>query len=267
MPGDPRAVPVEERKRMRRIVLLVWMILAAAASQPARGAEVLVFAAASLTEALKEIGRLYEQRAPDHITFNFDASSTLARQIAEGAPADVFFSADQAKMDGLVSKHLIVDATRRNVLSNALVVVAGKDTALRITAPDQLAAPEIHRLALADPEAVPAGIYAKAFLEKRGLWGAVSNRVVPLQNVRAALSVVGSGNAEIGFVYRTDAAVSKDVRILYEVPPEDCPPITYPVAVTRAAPQADSARAFLHFLETPEAAAAFRRNGFTVLAP
>ena len=250
-------------KPLHKTLLLIAAALVL--GRPARAAELLVFAAASLTDAMKEIRSLYEQQAPDRIAFNFDGSSNLARQIAEGAPADVFISADEAKMDNLQKKDLILNATRKSILSNSLVIVTFRDSTLTVNAPGQLADPHITRIALADPSAVPAGIYAKAFLQNKGLWHALAEKVVPLNNVRATLAAVESGDAEVGFVYKTDAAISKNVKVIYTVLPDDCPSITYPMAALKDSKQVDAANRFLHFLETPASTAIFRKYGFIVL--
>jgi molybdate transport system substrate-binding protein len=192
----------------------------------AGAAEVRVFAAASLLESLKEIGGAYEKQSGDRILFNFGASSFLARQIEEWAPADLFFSADEARMDGLEAKGLIVKKSRQSRLANGLViVVAAKNGAAVATARD-LATSRVRRLAIAEPQTVPAGIYAREYLEKQNLWPVVKDKVIPLENVRAALSAVEAGNAEAGIVYQTDVAISKKVRVAYVVPPQDNPAIS-----------------------------------------
>jgi molybdate transport system substrate-binding protein len=224
----------------------------------------LVFAAASLSDALEEIGTKFEAERGTKVAFNFQASSTLARQIESGAPADLFFSADEEKMDQLQARDLIDKATRTSVLSNVLVLITGADQAL-ISGPEDLRRPEIEHLALANPEAVPAGIYAKTYLEKAGLWQDVAARVVPQENVRAAMAAVASGNAEAAFVYQTDAASSKKVRVAFVVPPELTPSITYPIALLHGSQHADVARAFIKYLRSAEAAAIFTRHGFIVL--
>ena len=231
----------------------------------ARAGELMVFAASSLTDALKEIGARYEQTSRDHVTFNFESSSTLARQIAAGAPADVFFSADEAKMDQVQEKGFIVGATRKSILSNTLVIVAEKNSPLNITSPDQLAEKSVGRIALADPKAVPAGIYAKSYLEKLGLWDRVEQKIVPTENVRAALAAVETGNVDAGFVYKTDAAISKKVRVLYTVAADRCPSITYPAAVVKGTRNEKGALDFLKYLESRDAAAIFEKYGFVVL--
>jgi molybdate transport system substrate-binding protein len=227
--------------------------------------DVLVFAAASLADALTEIGANHATASAERVVFNFEASSTLARQIAASAPADVFFSADEAKMDQLQREGLIVESTRRSVLSNSLVVVSPGDSTLPISTIEDLRRPEVQRIALAHPEAVPAGIYAKACLERAGVWANVSARVIPTANVRAALAAVESGNADAGFVFRTDAAISRRARVVLEISVGDCPSITYPVALLAESRNAPSAARFLDYLKTPEAVAVFRRFGFIVL--
>ena len=229
-----------------------------------RAAEVTVFAAASLTDALKEIAAAYEKQSGDKVLFNFGASSLLARQIEEGAPADIFFSADEAKMDGLRKKNLILHDTLKSRLSNALVIVVAKENGAEIVSSKDLASEKVTRLALAEPRTVPAGIYAKGFLQKQNLWAAVEAKVVPTENVRAALAAVESGNAEAGIVYKTDAAISKKVKVAYEVPASDTPPISYPMAVLKEAKNPDSAKRFLKYLDSEEAGKVFEKFGFIV---
>jgi molybdate transport system substrate-binding protein len=223
-----------------------------------------VFAAASLTDSLKQIAVAYEKQSGDKIVFNFGASSTLARQIEEGAPADIFFSADEAKMDGLEKNGRIVKETRKSRLSNSLVIVVVTDSPLAIHSATNLAGAEIKRIALADPKAVPAGIYSKTYLEKLKLWPAIEPKVVPTENVRAALAAVESGNVEAGMVYKTDAAISKKVKIAYEVPRADCPDISYPMALVKESKQPDAAGKFLQYLDSPDATKVFEKFGFII---
>ena len=203
--------------------------------------EISVFAAASLTDVLKEVAGSWEKATGHKVMFNLGASSDLARQIKAGAPADLFFSADKAQMDGLEREGLVRAADRVDLLSNTLVVVVPIDSGARVTQPADLVALKI--LALADPQAVPAGIYAKTWLESRGLWSRLEKQVVPALNVRAALSAVESANADAGIVYRTDAAVSKRVKIAFEVPRAEGPAIVYPLA-TLATSSKPAAAAF-----------------------
>lgn len=230
-----------------------------------RAAELSVFAAASLIDALHEISAAYEKDGGDKIVLNLGASSTLARQIQEGAPADLFLSADEEKMNGLEKRKLLLPGTRKSVLSNTLVVVVPDDSTLKISSMKDLAAPSIRALALAEPQSVPAGIYAKEHLRKLGLWSKVIDRVVPTENVRAALAAVESGNVDAGIVYKTDAQISKKVRIAYEVPRSEGPVISYPFAVLAGSERPEAARKLLAYLESPEAAAIFRKYGFLIL--
>ena len=245
---------------------LPWLVLAwvALAAPTLRAATVNVFAAASLTEGLKEIASSYEKESGDKVVFNLGASSLLARQIEEGAPADLFFSADEAKMDSLEKKGLIVKETRRSRLSNSLVIVVAAEKGAAIQTPKDLAGDTVKRLALAEPRTVPASIYAKEYLQKQHLWTAVEAKVVPTENVRAALAAVEAGNAEAGIVYKTDAAISKKVKIACEVPPGDNPAISYSMALVRDAKQPAAARRFLKHLDSDGAGRVFEKFGFIV---
>jgi molybdate transport system substrate-binding protein len=247
--------------------LLTCLVLAILLLLPAAGLadELAVFAAASLTDALEEIAAAWEKAGGDKIVLNLGASSTLARQIDEGAPADLFLSADEAKMDSLEKKKLLLPGTRKSLLSNTLVIVVPSDSTLRISRPQDLAGPAVRSLALAEPQSVPAGIYAKEYLRKVGLWSKVIDRVVPTENVRAALAAVESGNVDAGVVYRTDAGISKRVKIAWEVPRDEGPAISYPFAVLAESERPEAARKLLAFLESPPSLAVFRKYGFLVL--
>lgn len=226
-------------------------------------ADVQVFAAASLTDALKEIGQQYEQSTGDKVLFNFAASSLLARQIDEGAPADLFFSADEEKMDWLQKKGLIVNETRKSLLSNTLVIVIPFDSNNTVDTPQKLAQSN-WKIALAEPKTVPAGIYAKQYLQKIGIWSKVIDRLIPTENVRAALAAVESGNVDAGIVYKTDAGISKRVKIAYEVPIQEGPKISYPLAVIRESKNMDSAKRFAGYLASQDATNVFRKYGFLI---
>jgi len=225
-------------------------------------ATITVFAAASLTDGLREIARNYQSKTGDKIEFNFAASSVLARQIEEGAPADIFFSADEAKMDALEKKGLVEKQTRRSRLSNSLVIVVAADSPLSIQSPKDLTKGEIGHVALADPQSVPAGIYAREYLRKIHLWEEIAPKVVPMGNVRAALAAVESGDAEAGIVYKTDAAISKKTRVAYEVPRQDGPEISYPMAVMKESKEPKAALAFLEYLDSEAAGRVFAKFGF-----
>lgn len=241
------------------LVILLCLIPAA------HGAQVNVFAAASLTDSLKQIGAAYAKQSGDKVVFNFGASSFLARQIEEGAPADIFFSADEAKMDQLDKKNLLVKGTRTNLISNSLVIVVASDSTTLLPNAHGLTNRNIKRLALADPKTVPAGIYAKEYLSKLRLWPALEPKVVPTDNVRAALAAVESGNVEAGIVYKTDAAISKRVKVTCEVPRAEGPAISYPVALLKEAKHAEAARRFLDYLNSPDARRIFSEFGFIIL--
>ena len=196
--------------------------------------EVSVFAAASLTDALKEIGATYEKATGDKIIFNFAASNTLEMQIKAGAPADIFFSADEAKMDDLENRRHRQVPTRQDLLSNSLVIIVPSDSTATLTSAKELADPKFKKIALGQPDSVPAGIYAKEYLQKIGIWDQISARIIPCESVRAALAAVETGNVDAGIVYKTDALHSKKAKIAYEVPIAEGPAIEYPLAlVTR----------------------------------
>lgn len=239
-------------------LLLALSILALAA----RGAEVRVFAAASLSDVLRELGQRYEATSHQRVQFNFAASSLLARQIKEGAPADLFFSADEAKMDDLAKAGLIAAESRRTVLANTLVLVVAADDTLTLTTPQHLTEPGIRRIALGETQTVPAGIYAKAYLQKAGLWDQLSAKVVPTENVRAALAAVENGHADVALVYKTDALISKKVKVAFQVPIQAAPPILYPLAVLKDSKNAAEARALAEFLTSKDAWAVFAKHGF-----
>ncbi len=249
---------------MKRIATLM-VALGASALLPVHAAQVTVFAAASLSDALKEVGRAYEKETGVKVVYNFGASSLLARQIEAGAPADLFFSADEAKMDDLEKKGLIVAGTRRSRWSNALVIVVAADRSREVGSAQDLARPVVKRVALAEPRTVPAGIYARTYLERLGLWGVVAPKVVPTDNVRGALAAVESGNVDAGMVYKTDAAMSRKVRVVYEVPARESPKISYPMAVVSDTRQPEAARRLLRHLESAEVGRVFARHGFVVV--
>jgi molybdate transport system substrate-binding protein len=235
------------------LILLLW-------ARPVAGAEILVFAAASLTDALQEIARLYETQGRDRVVINLGASSVLARQIQEGARADLFISADEEKMDQLQERGLIQRETRRSLLSNRLVVVVERDGAFSPKTPEDLK--NARRIAIAEPNTVPAGIYARRYLQQSGVWKGLN--ILPTQNVRGALAAVESGNAAAGIVYRTDAAISSKVRIAYEVPESAELKISYAAAVTNDTHRQEAAEKFLQHLQKQEAGAIFERHGFII---
>ncbi len=226
-----------------------------------------VFAAASLQESLTAANEAWAKRNGTPARLSFGASSAMARQIEKGAPADLFLSADVDWVDWLAERRLIVPASRRNLLSNSLVLIApaASKASLKIGKGMPLAkALGGGRLAVADPAAVPAGKYAKASLTALGVWGSVEKSLLPAENVRAALAYVSRGEAPLGIVYATDAKADPKVRVVGTFPAATHPPIVYPGAVLSGS-RNPRAAAFLGYLQTPEAAAIFKRYGFGVL--
>jgi len=244
------------------IRLLMALFFASVTTVSLHAEDLFVSAAASLTDALKEIGAKFEKDSNTKVVFNFGASSMLARQIEEGAPADVFFSADEAQMNRLQNK--IAPATRCDLLTNLLVVIAHKDSRQNLSQLSDLVKSEVTRIVIADPQGVPAGVYAKEVLIKAKLWDRVEPKIAPTENVRATLAVVEAGNADAGFVYKTDAMSSAKVRVVLEIPAEFAPKIVYPVAIVAGSPHQDQAQRFLTFLKTEEAGKIFRRLGFGI---
>jgi molybdate transport system substrate-binding protein len=234
----------------------------------ASAAEIKVYAAVSLTDALRAIATKFEAITTDKIVFNFDGSNVLALQITKGAPADVFFSADEAQMDKLEKASLVDSASRHDIIFNRLVAVVGTHSPLQLASLADLAKPEVKHLALADPRSVPAGVYAKNYLEDAKVWDRVKDRVVPTQNVRAALAVVESGNAEAGIVYQTDAQISQKVKVAFVLPESSKVKISYPAAAVKNAPNSDGAKKFIAYLQTnADARAVFAKYGFIVGPP
>ena len=245
------------------------LIIASAALLPAAAREaVTVFAAVSLQEGLRALAAESSARGHPPPRLSFAASSTLARQITQGAPADLFLSADEAWMDDLQGRGLLIPATRVSVLGNGLVLVAPSATArpVGLTRGMDLAAllgPQ-GRLSVGDPAHVPAGRYAKAALEWMGQWQALSPRLARAENVRAALLLVERGEAPLGIVYATDTMAARGVQVVGSFPPESHPPITYPFALTRRAEAHEAAHAFLAFITGAEAMPIWQRHGFTL---
>ncbi len=242
--------------RILSVAAVALLALAASA------AEVTVFAAASLSDALKELAPIYTKAAGDTLRFSFGASGALARQIKEGAPADVIFSADELRVDQLEKAGLITVGTRRTVLANLLVVVVAAEGGAPVTTLADLAKADVKRLAIGEPATVPVGTYTKQHLQKLGLWAQVIDKCVPLDNVRAVLAAVEAGNVDAGFVYQTDALISKKVRIAVTVALGEGPKIIYPAAALRDAKEPAAAAAFVTFLAGPEAQAVFAKFGF-----
>jgi molybdate transport system substrate-binding protein len=253
---------IELRMLLGALVLSCTLLVPAhAADEPKQG--LLVFAAASLTNVLDEIGAAYTQQTRQPVKFSYAASSALARQLEAGANADVFFSADLEWMDYVQARSLIDRSTRRNVLSNQLALVAPADSRIELKiAPGFKLAEALGngRLATGDPESVPVGKYARSALTSLGVWNEVADKLVRADNVRSALAFIARGETPLGIVYETDARVEKRVRVVDFFPADSHPPIVYPVAVTAKARPA--ARQFIDFLQSAPAQEAFKKYGF-----
>lgn len=224
---------------------------------------VLVLAAASTTNAMDEIRQQFTKETGIEVRASYAASSTLAQQVIHGAEADVFVSADQKWADFLGTRGLI--AQRRNLLGNRLVIVVPNESSLRLTKVEDLTTASIEHLALGDPQSVPAGRYAKQALTKLGIWEQVKGKVVAAEDVRHALTFVETGNAQAGIVYSTDAAISKKVKTVVEVPGDLTEPIRYPIALLAHGKDRAEAQSFYRYLASPAAAKVFQKYGFVVL--
>ena len=227
-----------------------------------------VSAAISLTNALEAIAASYAEAGGGPVRFNFAGSNVLARQLVHGAPADLFISADEAQMDVAAQAGAIDTSSRVALLGNRLAVIARapSESGTPIRRLEDLLRPEIKRVALGDPSAVPAGVYARDYLKAAGLWAQLESKVVPVANVRAALAVVENGSADVAIVYETDAALSTSARTAFVVSGPGAPRIIYPAAVVAKSRQPEASRRFLSFLRGGAASAVFRRFGFTPLA-
>ena len=249
---------------LRRLLLFLLLLgLAPAATAAERGP--VVMAAASLQEALTAAADAWAAKGHARPLLSFAGSSALARQIVAGAPADLFLSADEPWMDAVAKAGLLRPGTRTTLLGNRLVLVGPASGRLRLTpAPGFPLARALGggRLALADPDAVPAGKYAKAALTALGVWRGVAGRLAPAENVRAAMALVEHGAAPLGIVYATDARASKRVRVVGVFPASSHPPIRYPVALLKASRHPD-AMGFRNFLASREGRAIFARYGFS----
>lgn len=251
----------------RSLLLLPLAAPFAAHAAPAVPRALLVFAAASLTTALRDIAQDWHQQGHPAPVQSFASSSTLARQIEEGAQANIFASADEKWMDWVQQRGLILPATRRDLLSNRLVLVVPKDRARRITIGPGLDLASLlgkdGRLAVGNPSNVPAGIYAKQALQHLGLWRQAEPRLARAENVRQALLLVERGEAPAGIVYATDAAVAPNLVVAGVFPAGSHAPITYPFAIVKGG-DTPQAHFYLDFLAGPQARAAFTRQGFIV---
>jgi molybdate transport system substrate-binding protein len=261
--GGPR-----DRHPSRALLWVSALVLACAAACGGDGDEkrLKVFAAASLRDAIAELADTYHARTGIEPILNFGSSGLLAVQIERGGRCDVFLSAGEAEMERLLGAGLVHVDSRVDLLSNQLVVIVAAG-GRKLESGEELAGPWLERLSIANPNGVPAGRYAKDWLVGAGIWDAVSDRVLPGIDVRAALAAVEHGGADAGIVYRTDAAISDGVEIAYSIPLEEGPEIVYPAAIPTDRQRMDEARRFLDFLGEPGSTEVFERYGFMARQP
>jgi molybdate transport system substrate-binding protein len=235
----------------------------------AQSSDIVIFAAASLKNALDAINAQWQKETGKKATISYGASSALAKQLEQAAPAQMFISADLDWMDYVAQKNMIKPETRSNLLGNRIVLIAAKDTAQPVEIKAGFDLAKVlgdGRLSMANVDAVPAGKYGKAALEKLGVWGSVSGKIAQAENVRAALLLVSRGEAPAGIVYQTDAASDPNVKIIGTFPEDTHPRIIYPIALTVGANHPDAA-AFLDYVKSAKAKSLFEAQGFSVLAP
>jgi molybdate transport system substrate-binding protein len=246
-------------------LLGVALLTACARGGAADRPSVTVFAAISLTEPLERLAADFKSLTGVEVALNLSGSNTLATQLLNGGPADVFLSADEVQMDRVASAGLLAAGTRRQFLSNRLVVIVPAASTMAFQVPADLAGPSVTRFAIGDPEAVPAGRYAATYLKTRGVWPRLESRLVYFPHVRATATAVAQGAAQAGIVYRTDARASQGVRVLLEVDEDARWAIRYPAAMMARAPHRDAARRFLAFLDQPSSRKVFEEAGFQPL--
>jgi molybdate transport system substrate-binding protein len=250
------------------LALIVSLMLLAAPNSAgaASPTELNVFAAASLTESLTQIGAMYEAANPDvKLSFNFDSSGTLEKQIESGAAADVFLSAAQKQMDALADGGYLLDGSRKDLLTNKLVLIVPEGSTLGLKGFEDAAGESVKLIALGNAD-VPAGQYAQEVFTTLGIWDQVSAKASLGSNVKEVLSQVASGTVDCGVVYATDALAAKGVTVVAEAPEGSHKPVVYPGAVLKESQNADAAKAFLDYLTAPDAVQAFETVGFTMAA-
>ncbi len=262
--------PVVQFPVARHLLAFALFILSScvwASAAPAQNQKLVIFAAASLKSALDDVNAAYRSESGQVTTTSYAASSTLAKQIEAAAPADIFISADLGWMDYLAERNLIKPETRANLLGNRLVLIAPVNSSSKLgIAPNFPLAQALGdgRLAIADPNGVPAGKYAKAALEALGVWSSVADKLVPAENVRATLLWVSRGEAPLGIVYQTDAVADPGVKILATFPENAHPPIIYPIAVVAGSAN-PAGPGYIAYLDSRAARPIFEKQGFSVL--
>ena len=248
--------------------IIAYMLISAAfvgCANTQNHPELRVFGARSLTDALTEIGDRFTTKHGVRVSYNFAASSTLQRQIEKGASADVFISASPQQVAALETHDMLETGSRYDVLSNRLVLVSHKNSVLSMESVERLANDAVSRIAVGQPEIVPAGTYAKEALTHLGLWEKVHPKLVFGTDVRATLAYVSAGNVDVAIVYQTDVTLSKNVKILYEFPVETHSSIVYPAVILKDSNQKPLAQQFIAYLKTAHVTEIFEKHGFTCL--
>ena len=227
--------------------------------------ELNISAAVSMKDALAEIQTNYQKKAPHvKLVYNLGASGSLQKQIEQGAPADIFISAAPKQMNELEAKNLVIKATRKNLLENKLVLIAPKDSTLSISKLEDLQNDTVKQISIGETKVVPAGQYAEQALKKLGVWEKIQSKIVFAKDVRTVLTYVDTGDVDAGLVYKTDAAVSKKVKILATAPDGSHAPIIYPAAVLTGTKNQKAAEEFLSYLAGPEGKSVFEKHGFVM---
>ncbi|MDJ0899492.1 MAG: molybdate ABC transporter substrate-binding protein [Xenococcus sp. MO_188.B8] len=252
------------RRKFIGISLLVFLSACTASGNNNQNSSVTltISAAASLQDALQEIGKLYNQYQPNvNLIYNFGSSGSLRHQIEQGAPVDIFISADEQHMDALENKNLLLSNTRQNLLKNELLLITALDNS-KITGFTQLKSNSVRKIAIGSPDSVPAGKYAKEVLESLKLYKSLKPKFVFTKDVRQVLTYVETGNVEAGIVYATDAQISKRVKVIATAPTDSHSPIIYPVAIARDSKNPETAQDFIQFLFSSTSKNIFTEYGF-----
>lgn len=263
-----------DEHRLSRCVLGNWAAASTTASgennttgnvDPQETVELTISAAASLTDAMKEIETNFEAANPNiKLNFNFGASGALQQQIEQGAPSDIFVSAASKNLNALVEENLIAEANQQNLLQNSLVAVVSADRADEVSSEKDLTSDTIKTIAIGIPESVPAGTYAKEALTNAKLWDQLESKLVQGKDVRQVLQYVETGNADAGFVYKTDALTSDQVKIAFEVDKKSYTPANYPVGIIEGTKHRTEAEQFYTYLQSPEVLDVFAKYGFSI---
>ena len=246
-------------------LLFVFALFLGCATDKQKPVELSVFAAISLTDALGEIGIAFTAKTGIKVYYNFEASTTLQRQLEKGASGDVFISASPRQVIALETNGLLEVGSRHDLLTNRLVLVSDEAAKISVETPDSLAMPEISRIAIGHPNIVPAGTYAKEALTHFGLWETLYPKLIFGMDVRATLAYVTAGNVDVAIVYKTDTTLTKSIKVLYQLPPEAYTPIVYPAVIMKSSQRKQLARRFITYLHSMESGEIFKKHGFTFL--